>query len=75
MNSWSWRHVVAVSSFEIDQLNVEDEGSIGRNNTTSALRTVPECRRDDESGFSTFLHCDNTLIPSLDELTNANCTT
>jgi len=59
-------------SLEADQLNLEDESGVWGDDTTGALGTVSHLWGDGEDGLASFFHLGNTLIPSLDDLTNTN---
>ena len=56
-----------------NQLNVEDEGCIWRNDISNALLAICEAGRACKLNLVTNLHLRDSLIPSLDDLTRAEC--
>ena len=56
---------------EVDELNIEDESGVGRDDTAGSLSTISEIRRAGESGLLSFGELSDALIPALDHLTGA----
>ena len=59
-------------SREANELNVEDEGSVGWDDTTGTLGSVAHLWGNSEGGLSTLVHLDDTFIPALDDLSDTN---
>ena len=59
-------------SLEVDKLNVEDESGVWGNDTAGTLGAVSHLRGDGEGGLASLLHLGDTLVPSLDDLTDTN---
>lgn len=56
-----------MSSLNLQQLDVEDKGAVGRN-IRHRLTTVCVLGWDSESSFTTNLHTENTNLPAFDDL-------
>jgi hypothetical protein len=54
------------------KLNIEDESRVGGDGTGEAASTVAVVRGDDKSSLLAKLHLDDTLVPTLDDLANAD---
>ena len=59
-------------SLKVDDLNVEVQGCIWWNNTTSTGSTVGKFGRTDKRGLLSFLQLADSLVPASDDLTNSD---
>lgn len=57
---------------DINKLNLKSQGRLGGDQLTCALVSVAEVRGDDELPLLPNAHVQQTLLPSLDHLTNAD---
>lgn len=56
-----------VRLLEIDELDIENKGGIGRNDASSASRSVGMVGRADQVGSLALAHLGNTLVPEWPE--------
>src|SRR2546428_3678615 len=57
--------------FHVEQLDLELERGIGRDDVAGAARAVAERRRHDEDAFAADLHASHAFVPTLDDLATA----
>src|SRR5207249_7548174 len=57
----------AESGADLEQLYLEDQLGVGRDDAAGAARPVTECRRDDELALAADLHAGHALVPALDD--------
>mmetsp|Transcript_16056 Transcript_16056/g.51500 ORF Transcript_16056/g.51500 Transcript_16056/m.51500 type:complete len:205 (-) Transcript_16056:43-657(-) len=55
-----------------DELHVEDQRGVGRNDAARAARAVPEIGRDLEHPLLPHLHVEQRLVPALDDAADAH---
>src|SRR5262249_31296579 len=66
------RSLYEPSLVDAEQLDVEVELGVGRNDPTRAARAIAERRRDDQASFAPHLHRHHPLVPAGDHLPDAD---
>ena len=66
--------LAAISSLEVEELDVEHEGGVGRDAAGDALGPVAHVRADGQLGSLAPGHLGHSLVPSGDDL-GVNCVT
>src|SRR5438552_1481794 len=54
-----------ILSTDLQQLDLEDEGRVGRDGAREALGAVAQVRRDRELALAAHLHAQDALVPAL----------
>lgn len=67
-----WCVCTAERLFYPQQLDLEGQGGVRRNDTGVAAASVRVIRRADQSGLLTDRHLGDSLVPAADDLTTAN---
>ena len=57
---------------EIDELDLENEGGVGRDDIASTLGAVGVVRRAGEDGLLSLTELENALVPAADDLLDTN---
>jgi hypothetical protein len=52
--------------FEVDQLDIEDQGRVRRDHTTGPTRAIAKLRRNDQGTLAAHLHAGDALVPAAD---------
>src|SRR4051812_3379453 len=60
-----------LSSANFEELHIENERCIRRNDSAGTARAVPQLGRNHELPPSAHLHARNSLVPALDDLARA----
>src|SRR5688572_32148074 len=58
-------------SADVEELDLEDQGGVRRNDGREAARAVAEVGRDHELALAADLHAGDALVPALDDLAGA----
>ena len=61
-----------MASADGDNLDLEDQGGVGWDNTSSSLSTISVVRWAGEGGLGANLKSNESLIPSFDDLSGTN---
>ena len=65
-----YTHVV--SSFEVNELDIKDEGGVGRNDAACALGAVAHLGRDRQSGLGSLVELGDAFVPAFNDLADAD---
>ena len=64
--------LISIVSLEVDELNLEDQGRVGRDQTsTDSLAAISVSRGAGEGGLCALVELLEALVPSLDDLADS----